>query len=129
MSGCCGSKGNILLFACSGCSNVGQIANDAAKALEQLGQGRMYCAISVAAKLPAFVKTAAQADKRVLIDGCENQCVRQAFDSAGVPCDVHVIVANLGIQKGHFTNYTQADIATVAGIVSRQLGVTASRGA
>ena len=35
MADCCG-KGDVLLFACSGGSNVGQISNDAAKALARI---------------------------------------------------------------------------------------------
>ncbi|NLH98121.1 MAG: zinc-binding protein [Chthonomonadales bacterium] len=124
MSECCASNDTTLLFACSGGSNVGQIANDAAKALDQLGQGRMYCAVGVAARLPSFVETAAKADKRVLIDGCEVQCLKKAFDGAGVPYDVHVIVTELGIAKGHHFNHTQDEVATVAGAVSKKLGVT-----
>lgn len=123
MSECCASNDDVLLFACSGGSNVGQITNDAAKALDELGQGRMYCAIGVAAKLPNFIETASQARKRVLIDGCEVQCLRKAFDAAEVPVDVHVIVTELGLVKGHHFNYTQDEVALVAGEVSRRLGV------
>ncbi|MBM3494894.1 MAG: zinc-binding protein [Armatimonadetes bacterium] len=124
MSECCASNDTTLLFACSGGSNVAQIANDAAKALDQLGQGRMYCAVGVVARFPGFVETANKADKRVLIDGCEVQCLKKGFEAAGVPVCVRVVVTDLGIEKGHHFDYTQDEVAKVAGAVSKQLGVT-----
>lgn len=129
MADCCASNDNTLLFACSGGSNVAQIANDAAKALDQLGQGRMYCAIGVVARLPKFIETANQADKRVAIDGCEVQCLKKGFEAAGVPVDVHVVVTDLGIAKGHHFNHTQDEVALVAGAVSKACGVAPCRGA
>ncbi len=123
MSECCASNDTTLLFACSGGSNVAQIANDTAKALDQLGQGRMYCAVGVVGKLPSFIETANKADKRVAIDGCEVQCLKKGFEAAGVPVDVHVVVTDLGIAKGHHFDYSKDDIANVAGAVCEKLGV------
>lgn len=119
---CCGGS-SVMLLACSGGSNVGQVANDAAKALDQLGQGKMYCAVGVAAKLPSFVRAAKEADKRVAIDGCSVGCVNKALEGAGLSADVHVIVTDLGIEKGHHFNYTQDEVAMAAGAVSKTLGV------
>lgn len=119
---CCGTQ-DVMLFACSGGSNVAQIANDAAKALDQLGQGRMCCAVGVASRLPSFIETANKADKRVAIDGCEVHCLRKGFEAAGVPVDVHVVVTDLGIAKGHHFNYTQDEVARVAGAVCEALKV------
>jgi uncharacterized metal-binding protein len=123
MTDCCASNDNVLLFACSGGSNVAQIANDAAKALDQLGQGRMYCAVGVAAGFPSFIETANQAERRVAIDGCEVRCLKKAFEAAGVPVDVHVVVTDLGIAKGHHFNITQDEVAKVAGAVCEGLKV------
>ena len=112
-----------LLFACSGGSNVGQIANDAVKALDQLGQGHMYCPVGVAGRLPSFVDTALKADKRVAIDGCEGQCLKQGFEAAGVPLDVHIVVTDLGIEKGHHFQHSREEVARVVAIVKDALGV------
>jgi len=110
-----------MLLACSGGSNVGQIANETAKALDQLGQGRMYCAVGVAAQLPSFVQNAREAAVRVAIDGCTVQCVKKALEAAELRADVEIIVTDLGIKKGHHFNYTQEQIAQVAGEVTRKL--------
>jgi uncharacterized metal-binding protein len=83
----------------------------------------MYCAVGVAARLPSFIETAAKADKRVLIDGCSVHCLKKAFEGAGLPADVHVVVTDLGIAKGHHFNHTQDEVAKVAGAVSKAIGV------
>ncbi|MBI3947722.1 MAG: putative zinc-binding protein [Armatimonadetes bacterium] len=114
MSECCATQ-DVMLLACSGGSNVGQIANDAAKALDQLGQGRMYCAIGVGAQLPSFVDAAKSASVLVAIDGCAVACVKKGLEKAGIAPRVYRVVTELGIEKGHHFNYTREEVAKVAG--------------
>jgi uncharacterized metal-binding protein len=114
MSKCCG-QGDVLLFACSGGSNVGQISNDAAKALDQLGQGSFFCLIGVGAQLPNFVeRTKKDGTKVVAIDGCSVACAKKALANIGVTADVYVDVTSLGIEKGHHFNHTPEEVATTA---------------
>jgi uncharacterized metal-binding protein len=40
---CCATNGNIMILACSGGSNVGQLSNQAAVDLTQEGFGKMFC--------------------------------------------------------------------------------------
>ena len=55
---CCLPGGNIMLLACSGGSNVGQLANHAAVELTQEGFGKMYCLAGIGGLLDAFVQSA-----------------------------------------------------------------------
>lgn len=121
MSTCCG-QGDVLLLACSGGSNVGQISNDAAKALDQLGQGSMYCMIGVAAQLPSFIERTKKKGTTVVgIDGCGVACVKKALEKIGVTADVYVDVTMLGIEKGHHFNHTKEEVGTVAQAVADAL--------
>lgn len=120
MSDCCGTK-DVMLLACSGGSNVGQIANDAAKALDSLGQGRMYCLIGVGAELPSFVEAARGAATLVAIDGCSVACAKAALAKAGLTPHVYTVVTDLGIEKGHHFHYTQEEVAKVAGAAAQAL--------
>ena len=121
MSDCCGTK-DVMLLACSGGSNVGQIANDAAKALDRLGQGRMYCLIGVGAQLPSFVDAATNASTLLAIDGCDVACAKKALANAGLTPDAYVVVTEQGIEKGHHFNYTRDEVAEVAGAAVKALG-------
>lgn len=100
MSQCCG-QGDVLLLACSGGSNVGQIANDAAKALDQLGQGSMYCLIGIGMQLPPFVeRTKKEGTNVVAIDGCGVTCARKALENIGMTPNVYVDGRNSASKKG-----------------------------
>ena len=98
---CCG-KGDVLIFACSGGSNVGQISNDAAKALDQSGQGSFFCLIGVGAGVaPIVERTKKDGTTVVAIDGCSVACAKKALANIGVNADVYVDVTALGLSLIH----------------------------
>jgi len=110
---CACNGSNMLVFACSGGSNVGQIANAAALELDRRGGGRMHCLIGVNAHLGGMVDSAASADYRIVIDGCAVACARQATKRAGISADRHIIVTELGIAKNHTFEWTADQVARV----------------
>ncbi len=56
---CCASGGNnVMLLACSGGSNLGQLSNQAAVELTQEGFGKMFCLAGIAGHLGGFVQSA-----------------------------------------------------------------------
>lgn len=89
----------VLIFPCSGGSNVGQIANEAAKGLNTLGHGKMYCLAGIGGHVSGLVESTKAAKKIVAIDGCPVECARKTLEHAGFKIDVHVVVTELGIQK------------------------------
>ena len=115
MSTNCCSKGDVLIFACSGGSNVGQISNDAARALDQLGQGSFFCLIGVGAQLPNFIeRTKKEGTTVAAIDGCGVACAKKALENVGAKADAYVVVTDLGIEKGHHFNHTPDEVGRVA---------------
>lgn len=112
------------MLACSGGSNVGQISNEAAKALDQLGQGSMYCLIGIGAQLPTFVERVKKEGTTIVtIDGCAVACAKKALENVGVDSDVYVVVTDLGIEKGHHFDIPREQIAEVADATARALAV------
>ena len=89
----------ILIFPCSGGSNVGQIANESAKDMTTLGHGKMYCLAGIGGHVSGLVESTKAAKKIVAIDGCPVECARKTLEHAGFKVDVHVVVTELGIQK------------------------------
>ncbi len=111
---CCG-KGDVLLFACSGGSNVGQISNDTAKVLDQSCQGSFFCLIGVGAGVGSIVeRTKKDGTTVVAIDGCSVACAKKALANIGVIPDAYVDVTALGIEKGHHFNHTQEEVGKTA---------------
>ena len=89
----------ILIFPCSGGSNVGQIANESAKDMTTLGHGKMYCLAGIGGHVSGLAESTKTAKKIVAIDGCPVACARKTLEHAGFKVDIHVIVTELGIQK------------------------------
>jgi uncharacterized metal-binding protein len=104
---------SILLFPCSGSSNVGQIANMAAVMLTIQGRGKMYCLAGIAAHITGMVDSAAHADGCIAIDGCAVACASKALKHAGITLTKEVVVTELGIRKIHEYEWTEREIKQV----------------
>ena len=89
----------VLLFPCSGGSNVGQIANAAAVRLTREGKGRMYCLAGLGGDVSGIVASTRSAPVRVVIDGCPVGCGAATLRRLGLEPEVHVVVTELGIEK------------------------------
>lgn len=87
-----------ILFACSGCSNAGQLANQLALALDQQGIAQMSCLAGVGAGKPHFLKQLVGRQVWV-IDGCPIKCSLGVFDQIRERIDVHIRLHELGIRK------------------------------
>jgi len=100
MSECCSkNEGETLVFTCAGAAYSGQVANRAGVDLMKEGAGQLFCAAAIAADRPDKVERARKAARRIVIDGCEDDCARLILDRAGMSVDVHVDVTALGIEK------------------------------
>ena len=66
---CCVPGGNIMILACSGGSNVGQLTNQVAVELTREGFGKMFCLAGIGAHLSGFVQLAKDVPRMVAIDG------------------------------------------------------------
>ena len=109
----CSSNGNIMILACSGGSNVGQLANQAAVELTQEGFGKMFCIAGIGGQLSSFVQSAKDVPKMVAIDGCQVGCARAILEQAQVPLKNYVVLTDLGIEKNKNYDLQQEDIVAV----------------
>ncbi|NPV28331.1 MAG: zinc-binding protein [Firmicutes bacterium] len=121
---CLCAGGNVLVFACSGGSNVGQISNQAAIALEEAGLGRFFCLAGIGGNLPDMVEPAREAEKRILIDGCPVSCGKATFARAGLKADCYVVVTQLGIKKRHEFAFADEEVEKVVAEVKEILSKT-----
>ena len=123
MADACCSGDNVLIFACSGGSNVGQISNDAAKKLDQEGVGKFFCLAGVGGGISGIVASSQGADRVVVIDGCAVGCAKAIMDRANVPIACYVLVTDQGVEKGHHFNITADEIeGTCAAVRSALAG-------
>jgi uncharacterized metal-binding protein len=108
-----------ILFACSGCSNVGELTDKVARELNRRGIVEMSCLAGIGATKPHFLKKLA--DREVwIIDGCPIECSLGVFAQLGEHIDVHIRLHDLGVRK-HATVPTGAEFDNLVEAVLRQV--------
>ena len=110
---CCTPDGNIMILACSGGSNVGQLSNQAAVTLTQEGFGKMFCLAGIGGHLNGFVQSAKDVPHLVIVDGCEQGCAKSIFEHLDIPLPNYVVITSLGIEKNKDFNLKQTELASV----------------
>jgi uncharacterized metal-binding protein len=118
----CAADGNMMLLACSGGSNVGQLANRVAVELTDEGFGKMYCLAGIGALLKNFVQSAKDAKNIVAIDGCALGCVRAVLENAEIPLQQYLVLTDLGIEKNKDFDLKNDDINRVKESVKKVCG-------
>ena len=89
------------VVTCSGASNVGQIANQAAIELAKEKVARFFCLAGVGAHIKGMVKLAKETGLMVSIDGCPVQCAAKTLQHAEIEPAIQIIVTEHGIEKSH----------------------------
>ena len=79
-----------LVYACSGCSNVAQLANTLAVRLDRAGLAEMSCIAGVGGHVAALVNKAKSGRPILAIDGCPQH---------GIEADRHITLNSYGLRK------------------------------
>jgi len=110
---CCVPGGNVMILACSGGSNVGQLSNRAAVELTQEGIGKMFCLAGIGGQLSGFVQSARDVPQMVVIDGCSMACAKASLENAQIPMKTYMVLTDLGIDKNKDLNLKPEDVLKV----------------
>jgi uncharacterized metal-binding protein len=94
----CGSS-DVRVVACSGASNVGQIANQAAIELAKEKVAGFFCLAGVGGHIKGMVKSAKEAGLMISIDGCPVQCAAKTLQHEEIEPAIQIVVTELGIEK------------------------------
>ncbi len=104
---------DVMILACSGGSNVGQLSNQAAVELTREGFGKMFCLAGIGGQLSKFVQTAKDVANVVAIDGCQAGCAKAILEQARVPMYRQVVITDEGIEKNKNLDLRRADVDQV----------------
>ncbi len=88
-----------LVYSCSGCSNVAQLANSLALRLDRACLAEMSCIAGVGGHVPALVNKAKSGRLIVALDGCPLHCVKGCLAQHGLKPDVHLTLSDFGVRK------------------------------
>jgi len=98
-----------LVYSCSGCSNVAQLANDLAVVLDREGSAQMSCIAGVGGQVKQLVKVAQSGRPILAVDGCPLNCVKQTLATVHVVPTWHIELTSLGYKKRDHENCDLSD--------------------
>ena len=116
-----------LVYSCSGCSNVAQLANNVALRLDREGLAQMSCIVGVGGQVPALVNLARSGRWILALDGCPLQCVASCLRQHGLQADKHLILSQQGLRKRYGEDCSEAQADELFAEVSQLLVIVAGQ--
>ncbi len=102
-----------LVYSCSGCSNIAQLANQVAIELDREEVAEMSCIAGVGGGVPPLVKNAKSGRDIIALDGCPLQCVKSCLDKHEVTSTQHYILTDYGIKKKYHMDFAADDVVKI----------------
>jgi len=89
-----------VVYACSGCSDAGELADRIARRLTREGVARMSCLAGIGGRVKSLVATAEKAEHILVVDGCPLNCAAHTLKLAGFQKFDHLELQKIGMRKG-----------------------------
>jgi uncharacterized metal-binding protein len=116
-----------LIFSCSGCSNIAQLANSVAIELDRETKAEMSCIAGVGGGVKALVKKARSGRTIIALDGCPLHCVANCLSQQDVVADFHYTLTDQGFKKAYHDDCDADDVARVKAKILGDLNSTNGR--
>jgi uncharacterized metal-binding protein len=94
------NKPATVVYACSGCSDAGELADRIARQLSHGGVAQMSCLAGIGGRVKSLVLKAEKAERILVIDGCPLNCAAHTLKLAGFQRFEHLERHKIGIRKG-----------------------------
>lgn len=88
-----------IVYSCSGCSNLAQMAHNISLNLDGDGIAEMSCVSGVIGKVGPIMDLAHSGRPIIAIDGCGLSCTKSCLDAAGLNTDYYYQISDLGFEK------------------------------
>ncbi len=99
---CMCQESGILIFPCSGGSDVGELADRVARKMAKCGKAKMFCLAGIGAQISGMIESAKNAKKLITIDGCQVLCAQKTLARVGLQTSAFNL-KDLGFEKGKTT--------------------------
>lgn len=117
MSNCMCNETGVLIFPCSGGSDVGELSDRAARKMAKCGQAKMFCLAGIGAHIPGMIESTKTDDKLISIDGCPVSCSKKTLEHAGFKVTAFNL-KDMGFEKGK----TKVNEETIKEVASKIAG-------
>ena len=115
-----------LVYSCSGCSSVAQLANRLALELDREQAAEMSCIAGVGGGVPSLVKKAQSGRLIIALDGCQLRCAENCLKRVDVIPDHHFLLTDYGLKKQYHTDFDEEDVQVLKRRILRVLETEAS---
>lgn len=102
-------KARSIIYSCSGCSSVAQLANHLALRADREQLAEMSCIAGVGAGVKPLVHKARSGRPLIAIDGCALACARACLAQQGLLPQLHIELSQMGIRKLQHQDFDAAD--------------------
>lgn len=106
-----------LVYSCSGCSNIAQLANQIAIELDRDQVAEMSCIAGVGGGVKSLVKKARSGRKIISLDGCALHCVENCLSRYSIESTYHYTLTDYGIKKRYHMGFSAADVSDVKRVI------------
>jgi len=88
-----------IVYSCSGCSNLAQMAHNISLNLDGDGIAEMSCISGVVGNVGPIVDLANSGRPIIAIDGCGLSCTKSCLEASGLNADYYYQISDLGFEK------------------------------
>jgi len=114
-------KDRPIIYSCSGCSNIAQLANRVAIEMDREGSAEMSCIAGVGGGVKNLVKVAKSGRPIIALDGCPLHCVKSCLKNNEIKATHHYTLTEYGIKKQYHFDYDPNDVTRIKQLVSTNL--------
>ena len=93
------SESKPIVYSCSGCSNLAQMAHNISLNLDGDGIAEMSCVSGVIGQVEPILALAKSGRAIIAIDGCELGCTKACLDKSAIKTDHYFKISDLGFDK------------------------------
>jgi uncharacterized metal-binding protein len=112
-----------LVYSCSGCSSIAQLANQVALDLDRSGIAEMSCIAGVGGGVAPLVKIAKSGRRIIALDGCSLHCVKSCLLQHDIAPTLHYTLTEMGIKKRFHEDYDPQNVERVKMRILSDLGI------
>ncbi len=102
-----------LVYSCSGCSNIAQLANRLAIELDRDRVAEMSCIAGVGGGVKSLLKKANSGREIISFDGCHLHCVKNCLSLHGIVSTYHYTLTDYGIKKMYHMDFSPSDVSDI----------------
>ena len=102
-----------LIYSCSGCSNIAQVANKVAIDLNREKKAEMSCIAGIGGNVKSLVKLAKSGRTVIALDGCALHCAKSCLAQQSIPATMHYTLTDYGIKKQYNFDFEASDVERI----------------